>query len=71
MSKTVIEESVLFNGQKYKGTCLVCKHAISHIEVDKVVCSKDLDLRKGEIKSGKPTWCPLVQRSELDYIKSC
>lgn len=62
---------VIFNGKRYKGTCVICDHSIPHQEGSQIVCTKDIDLRRVKLEEGKPNWCPLVRRSELDYIKSC
>jgi len=67
----IVDSEIVFNGKKYKGTCIICKHAIPYLEENKVVCTYDIDLRRVDTIDGKPSWCPLIKRSELDYIKSC
>lgn len=71
MGNINITPYVIFNGKKYNGTCVICKHSVMHEDEDRVVCSADIDLRKVDLLNGKPDWCPLNKKSELDYIKSC
>ena len=69
--RIVVDPVVIFNGKKYHGTCVICEHSAPHQEVEMIVCTKDVDLRRIDLSAGKPNWCPLKKRSELDYIKSC
>lgn len=69
--KVEVKSTVIFNGKKYSGTCVICVHSYPHIYENEMVCTKDLDKRRIKLENGKPNWCPLVEFSELDYIKSC
>jgi len=52
--------------------CIECKFAAKHSDSEKVLCIIDIDLRNSRKDSmNKPSWCPEIKRSELDYIKSC
>jgi len=51
--------------------CIDCKYAAKYTDSEKVLCIMDIDLRKSKIDSLRPSWCPLINKSELDYIKSC
>lgn len=51
--------------------CLPCIHSYPYIEKDKIVCTKDIDLRRVKLEEGKPKWCPLVEKDPLEFVKSC